>query len=141
PASGRCIDVAVDHGFFGEAGLLAGIEDMTAAVEVLAAAGPDALQLAPGQAPLLQALPGRKPALVLRIDVTNAYEPAPPAEPLRVLLEHARRLRRGRSACAATTPSGSPCPSTRRACASTCSTPRAGASCAGSASRTSRRRA
>ena len=89
PVSGRCIDVAVDHGFFGEAHLLAGIEDMAAAIAVLAAAGPDAIQLAPGQAPLLQRLPGRKPALVLRIDVTNAYEPEPPAEPFSLLVDDA----------------------------------------------------
>ena len=89
PDSGRCIDVAVDHGFFGEAHLLAGIEDMASAIAVLAAAGPDAIQLAPGQAPLLQRLPGRKPALVLRIDVTNAYEPEPPAEPFSLLVDDA----------------------------------------------------
>ena len=81
PESGRCIDVAVDHGFFGEAHLLTGIEDMAGAIATLVAAGPDAIQLAPGQAPLLQRLPGRKPALVLRVDVTNAYEPEPPATP------------------------------------------------------------
>jgi class I fructose-bisphosphate aldolase len=89
PDSGRCIDVAVDHGFFGEVDLLAGIEDMAAAIRTLVAAGPDAIQLAPGQARLLQALPGRKPALVLRIDVTNAYEPEPPAEPFSLLVEDA----------------------------------------------------
>jgi DhnA family fructose-bisphosphate aldolase class Ia len=85
PDSGRCIDVAVDHGFFGQADLLAGIEDMAAAIDALVAAGPDAIQLAPGQAPLLQRRPGRKPALVLRIDVTNAYEPEPPAQAFSVL--------------------------------------------------------
>jgi class I fructose-bisphosphate aldolase len=89
PDSGRCIDVAVDHGFFGEADLLAGIEDMAAAIATLVAAGPDAIQLAPGQAPILQALPGRKPALVLRVDVTNAYEPEPPAEPFSLLVDDA----------------------------------------------------
>jgi class I fructose-bisphosphate aldolase len=89
PDSGRCIDVAVDHGLFGEAGLLQGIEDMATVIETLAAAGPDAVQLAPGQAPLLQALPGRKPALVLRIDVTNAYEPEPPPEAFSVLVDDA----------------------------------------------------
>ena len=36
-------------------------------------AGPDAVQLSPGQAPLLQRLPGPKPALVLRTDVANVY--------------------------------------------------------------------
>src|SRR3954453_402132 len=89
PDSGRCIDVAVDHGFFGEADLLAGIEDMAAAIAVLAAAGPDAIQLAPGQAPLLQPLRGPKPAVVLRMDATNAYEPEPPAEPFSLLVDDA----------------------------------------------------
>ena len=48
-------------------------------VETLVAAGPDAIQLSVGQAPLLQALPGReKPALVLRVDVANVYGEQPP---------------------------------------------------------------
>jgi class I fructose-bisphosphate aldolase len=66
--------VAVDHGFFGEAEFLSGIEDMEPAVAALAEAGPDAIQLSPGQAPLLQRIPGpNKPALVLRTDVANVY--------------------------------------------------------------------
>lgn len=74
PDSGRCLDVAVDHGFFGEHPFIAGIEDMAAAVDTLVAAAPDAIQMTPGQAPLLQGRPGRrKPALVLRTDVANAY--------------------------------------------------------------------
>ena len=73
-ADGRCFDVAVDHGFFGEATFLAGIEDMPAAVATLVDAAPDAIQLSPGQAPLLQGIRGpRKPALVLRTDVANVY--------------------------------------------------------------------
>lgn len=72
--SGRCLNIAVDHGFFGEPSFLTGIEDMAATVETLVAAGPDAIQLTPGQAPLLQGRPGRdKPALVLRTDVANVY--------------------------------------------------------------------
>jgi class I fructose-bisphosphate aldolase len=72
--SGRCLDVAMDHGVFGESEFLRGIEDMRAAVECLAEAGPDAIQLTPGQAELLQSRPGRdKPALVLRTDVANVY--------------------------------------------------------------------
>jgi DhnA family fructose-bisphosphate aldolase class Ia len=62
---------------------------MASVIETLVAAAPEAIQLAPGQAPLLQALPGRKPALVLRVDVTNAYEPEPPAEPFSVLVDDA----------------------------------------------------
>lgn len=71
---GRCFDVAIDHGFFNEPDFLTGIEDMARAVEVVVEAGPDAVQLSLGQAPLLQRLPGkRKPALVLRADVANVY--------------------------------------------------------------------
>lgn len=74
PASGRCLDVAVDHGFFGEPSFLAGIEDMAATVDTLVAAAPDAIQLTPGQAQLLQSRAGKdKPALVLRTDVANVY--------------------------------------------------------------------
>jgi class I fructose-bisphosphate aldolase len=48
-------------------------------VHTLVEAGPDAIQLSPGQAPLLQRLPGPgKPALVLRTDVANVYGPSPP---------------------------------------------------------------
>jgi len=72
--SGRALDVAVDHGFFGEPSFLTGIENMTSVINTLVEAGPDAIQLAPGQAPLLQALPGKaKPALVMRTDVANVY--------------------------------------------------------------------
>jgi DhnA family fructose-bisphosphate aldolase class Ia len=74
PKSGRCFDVAIDHGFFNEHAFLAGIEDIERAVAILVAAAPDAIQLTVGQAPLLQALPGRqKPTLVLRTDVANVY--------------------------------------------------------------------
>ncbi len=74
PASGRCLDIAVDHGFFGEKAFLQGIEDLPAAVATLAAAAPDAIQLTKGQARLLQSLGGReRPALVLRTDVANVY--------------------------------------------------------------------
>lgn len=71
---GKCFDVAVDHGFFGERGFLNGIENMQRAIQVLVQAGPDAIQLSVGQAPLLQNAPGKaKPALVLRTDIANLY--------------------------------------------------------------------
>ena len=80
-ADGKCFDVAIDHGVFNEASFLPGIEDMPAAVRTIVAARPDAIQLTPGQAPLLQQVPGReKPALVLRVDVANVYGPNPPDE-------------------------------------------------------------
>ncbi|MBK8026026.1 MAG: aldolase [Chloroflexi bacterium] len=71
---GKCFDVAVDHGFFGERSFLDGIEDMHHVVQKLVAAAPDAVQLSVGQASLLQAIPGKtKPALVLRTDIANVY--------------------------------------------------------------------
>src|SRR5207247_4639674 len=70
---GRCFDVAVDHGLFGEASFLTGIEDMERAVSTLVEARPDAIQLSPGQARLLQRRRGPKPALVLRTDIANVY--------------------------------------------------------------------
>ena len=73
-ASGRCFDVAVDHGFFNEASFLPGIESMPEVVRVLVNAGPDAIQLTVGQARHLQVIQGKqKPALVLRTDVANVY--------------------------------------------------------------------
>jgi fructose-bisphosphate aldolase, class I len=90
PRSKRCIDVAVDHGFFGEPRFLAGIEDMPAVVDTLVRAGPDAIQLTAAQAPLLQSRPGRdKPALVLRADVANVYGPEPPSAPFSLLVDDA----------------------------------------------------
>ncbi|WP_437191614.1 class I fructose-bisphosphate aldolase [Planctomicrobium sp. SH527] len=72
--SGRCFDVAIDHGFFNELGFLSGLEDVNKAVKVLVDAAPDAIQLTVGQARHLQAIPGReKPSLVLRTDIANVY--------------------------------------------------------------------
>jgi fructose-bisphosphate aldolase, class I len=97
PVSGRCFDVAVDHGMPGEAAMLTGIEDMEQAIATLVDAGPDAIQLSVGQADLLQRHPGRdKPALVLRTDTPNIYAPEPPAEAWSFMIDdpvgHAVRL-------------------------------------------------
>ena len=74
PQTGRCFDVAIDHGFFNEESFLAGIENLPAAIATLVDAAPDAIQLTVGQASHLQAVPVRpKPALVLRTDVANVY--------------------------------------------------------------------
>jgi fructose-bisphosphate aldolase, class I len=74
PTSGRCLDIAVDHGFFGERAFLQGIEDVGSAIATLVAAGPDAIQTSVGQARHLQGLGGReRPALVLRSDIANVY--------------------------------------------------------------------
>ena len=74
PDSGRCLDVAIDHGFFGERHFLNGIEDLASAIDTLVDAAPDAIQLTQGQAPKLQMHKGRqRPALVMRTDVANVY--------------------------------------------------------------------
>ena len=74
PISGRALDVAVDHGFFGEPTFLKGIESIDKAVGALIDANPDAIQLTIGQARVLQSVPGKqKPALVLRTDIANVY--------------------------------------------------------------------
>jgi class I fructose-bisphosphate aldolase len=71
---GKCFDVAVDHGFFGERSFLTDIENMPRVVETLVNANPDAVQLSLGQAHWLQSIPGKhKPALVLRTDIANLY--------------------------------------------------------------------
>jgi len=72
-ADGKCLNVAIDHGFFNEWPFLSGIEDMPRVIRRLVDANPDAIQLTAGQARHLQSLPGSKPAFVLRSDVANVY--------------------------------------------------------------------
>lgn len=87
--SDRCFDVAVDHGFFNESSFLPGIENLADALKILVAAAPDAIQLTVGQAPLLQAMPGRhKPSLVLRTDVANVYGKELPRHLFSRMIEH-----------------------------------------------------
>ena len=72
--SGRCFDVAVDHGFFNQPGFLQGIEDMRKVVRILVDAEPEDIQMTVGQARHLQEIRGReKPSLVLRTDTANIY--------------------------------------------------------------------
>ena len=74
PTSGRCFDVAIDHGFFGENAFLQGIENIEKAIDIVVDANPDAIQLTVGQSHYLQSKKGKqKPALVLRTDTANVY--------------------------------------------------------------------
>lgn len=95
-SDGRCFDVAIDHGFFNEYGFLSGIEDLPKAIRTVVEAGPDAVQLTPGQARHLQSIRGAKPALVLRTDVANVYGKELPRTLFSIavdgVLEHALRL-------------------------------------------------
>jgi DhnA family fructose-bisphosphate aldolase class Ia len=86
--SGNCFDVAIDHGMFNEPGFLNGIENMHNAISIVAAAAPDAIQLTPGTAPILQAIPGKaRPALVLRTDIANVYGNPLPHKLFSVIIE------------------------------------------------------
>ena len=72
--NGGCLDVAIDHGVCNEPSFMVGLEDMGSVVNTLIDARPDAIQMAYGQADLLQARPEKdKPALVMRIDMGNPY--------------------------------------------------------------------
>jgi len=72
--NGGCLDVALDHGVCNEPGFLHGLENMERVVGTLIDAKPDAIQMAYGQADLLQGRPEKdKPALVMRIDMGNPY--------------------------------------------------------------------
>lgn len=86
--SGRCFDVAIDHGFFNQPGFLTGIENMATAVQTVVDAAPDAVQLTAGQARHLQSIPGRqKPSLVLRTDTANVYGRELPVDALSAMIE------------------------------------------------------
>jgi len=72
--SNRCLNVAIDHGFFNEFGFLKSIENIEKAVNTVAKAAPDAIQLTVGQAGYLQTMAGKsKPTLVMRTDIANVY--------------------------------------------------------------------
>ncbi len=75
-SSGKCLDVAVDHGVFNEYRFLDGLESMPKVISQLVDAAPDAIQMNFGQSDVLQNISGKnKPALVLRVDVGNPYNP------------------------------------------------------------------
>ena len=96
-SDGKCFDVAIDHGFFGEISFLPGIENMARAVQTVVSAAPDVVQLSLGQARHLQGIRGpNKPGLALRSDVANIYGPKLPSklfsEVIESPLEQALRL-------------------------------------------------
>lgn len=88
PASGRSLVVALDHGFFAVPGDLPAIEDLAAVVDTVAGVEPDGVLMAAGQVRLLDAVAERRrPALTVRMDVTNLY--LSPARAESALLEDA----------------------------------------------------
>ena len=87
-SDGKCFDVAIDHGFFGEISFLPGIENMARAVQTVVSAAPDVVQLSLGQARHLQGIRGpNKPGLALRSDVANIYGPKLPSKLFSEIIE------------------------------------------------------
>lgn len=87
-ADGKCFEVALDHGAHHEPSFLSGMENLPDLVKTVAAAGPDAILLSPGQAHLLQDIPGKqKPSLTLRVDPTNFYGTPTPSNVFCELLD------------------------------------------------------
>jgi DhnA family fructose-bisphosphate aldolase class Ia len=75
-SSGKCLDVAIEHGVFNEYRFLNGLENVPNVIAQLVEAGPDAIQMSIGQCDVLQNIRRKhKPALVLRVDVGNPYNP------------------------------------------------------------------
>lgn len=74
PGSMRCVAVALDHGLTGEPAEFRGLERFLDLVAAVTAAGPDALLISAGQVKRLTDLRLRLPALIVRVDVTNAYQ-------------------------------------------------------------------
>ena len=87
-SDGKCFDVAIDHGFFGEISFLPGIENMARAVQTVVSAAPDVVQLSLGQARHLQGIRGpNKPGLALRSDMANIYGPKLPSKLFSEIIE------------------------------------------------------
>ena len=73
--SGRCINIALDLGIFGDGAFSQGIEDLSLALPRILAGSPDVIQLNPGGFKILKKLGIRtETAIALRLDVTNVYE-------------------------------------------------------------------
>lgn len=74
PHSSRCVAVALDHGLTGEVAEFRGLERFLDVAAAVTNAEPDALLVSAGQAKRLSELSLRLPALIVRIDATNAYQ-------------------------------------------------------------------
>ena len=102
---GNCFDVAIDHGMFNEKSFLGGIEGHgPRRSTVVAGAAPDAIQLPPGTAAILQSpRPGKsdRPALVLRTDIAKLLWHAVPRRLFPEVIERpwTRRSRLGCGPC------------------------------------------
>ena len=89
PRSQRCVAVALDHGLTGEPAEFRGLERFLDVVVAVANAAPDALLVSAGQVKRLSDVSRRLPALIVRIDVTNAYQRPTPQRIIDRLLDDA----------------------------------------------------
>ncbi|TRZ85978.1 MAG: aldolase [Streptomycetaceae bacterium] len=75
PKSGKCINIALDLGIFGERSFVKGIENLAKSLPGIIDGQPDAIQLNPGGLKIFNSLDLKTDvAIALRLDVTNAYE-------------------------------------------------------------------
>ncbi len=73
--SGKCINIALDLGIFGDRSFSKGIEDLSIALPKILAGEPDVIQLNPGGFKIFDSLKIKtKTSIALRLDVTNVYE-------------------------------------------------------------------
>jgi DhnA family fructose-bisphosphate aldolase class Ia len=73
--SGKCINIALDLGVFGDRSFSKGIEDLSKALPEIVKGKPDAIQLNPGGLKIYNSLKlDVDIAIALRLDVTNVYE-------------------------------------------------------------------
>ncbi|CAN2226101.1 FbaB DhnA-type fructose-1,6-bisphosphate aldolase and related enzymes [Candidatus Nanopelagicaceae bacterium] len=73
--SGKCINIALDLGVFGDSSFSKGIEDLSKALPEIVKGKPDAIQLNPGGLKIYNSLKlDTDIAIALRLDVTNVYE-------------------------------------------------------------------
>jgi len=73
--SGRCVNIALDLGIFGDRGFSKGIENLKIALPKILAGKPDVIQLNPGGFKIFDSLNIKtNSAIALRLDVTNVYE-------------------------------------------------------------------
>jgi len=98
---GRAAVAAFDHGLFGEPAWLGPSRDIEGIIKTHASTGLDAMLLPSGPARILQSIPGpRKPALIMRGDVTDSYRiDRPTSQYNRVLDDAAVRALRLDAAC------------------------------------------
>jgi class I fructose-bisphosphate aldolase len=89
PHSNRCVAVALDHGLTGEPAEFRGLERFLDSVAAVSAAEPDAFLVSAGQAKRLAEASIRLPALIVRIDATNAYQRPTPQRIFDRLLDDA----------------------------------------------------